>query len=359
MSDQNDSADKSFEPTQKKLDDARKKGDVPKSTDLSYAAAIVGLLLAFVIEGQNMMTTLGSLGMHFLANADQIGGFEQTGLRPAQLGSVMAESLRGLMPLFLFPFTLVLLSILTQRGFVVAPERLKPKLNKIGLWSNAKKKFGPSGLFEFVKSFFKMCLYIILFGVIMKKTLGDLQVFTRLEPIMAFREIAILCFQFFLFAFLISVVIGIGDALWQQSQFIVRNRMTHKEVKDEVKDSEGDPMMKQQRRQKAEEISRMSALAAVPKATVVVMNPTHFAVALSWDQESGAAPVCVAKGTDELALAMKRLALESGVPVREDPPTARALHAVVEVGAEVPRSLFVPVAAAINYAMKLRKAQWT
>lgn len=359
MSDQNDSADKSYEPTQKKLDDARKKGDVPKSTDLSYAAAIAGLLLAFVVQGGSMMDRLGSLGMHFLANADLIGGFEQTGLRPAQLGVLMGEVLRGLTPLFLFPFTLVLLSILAQRAFVIAPERLKPKLNKIGLWSNAKKKFGPSGLVEFLKSFFKMCLYIILFVVLMKKNLGDMQVMSRLEPIMAFREIAALCFQFFLFAFLISVVIGVGDALWQQSQFIVRNRMTHKEMRDEVKDSEGDPMMKQQRRQKAEEIARMSALAAVPKATVVVMNPTHYAVALSWDQETGAAPVCTAKGTDELALAMKRLALESGVPVREDPPTARALHAAIEVGDEIPRSLFVPVAAAINYAMKLRKTRWT
>ena len=359
MSEQSDSSEKSHEPTARKLQRAREKGDVPKSLDLAFAAALVGMILAFATQGHSIITAIGASGVHLLSNSSRIGSWEQGGLTQAQLGDILAHQALGLAPLFLFPMVLVLGALLVQRAFVIAPDRLKPKLNKIGLWSNFKKKFGPSGLFDFGKSCLKLCLYAALFAMLFKRNLDEFATLSRLEPIIVFQKTSQLILEFMIYACVISAAIGIGDALWQQAQFIKRNRMTHKELRDEIKDSEGDPMLKQQRRQRAEEIARASALAEVPKATVLLVTPTHYAVALQWDQDGGRAPVCLAKGTDNLALAMRRRAIEAGVPIRDDPPTARALHAVMEVGAEVPRELFVPVAAAINYALAIRSKRWT
>jgi flagellar biosynthetic protein FlhB len=131
--------------------------------------------------------------------------------------------------------------------------------------------------------------------------------------------------------------------------------MSRKELMDETKDSEGDPVMKQQRRQRAYDIATNRMMADVPKADVVIVNPRHYAVALRWDRTAGGAPVCVAKGVDEVALRIRTVAMEAGVPIRQDPPTARALHASVEIGAEIRPEHYRPVAAAIRFAEAVRK----
>jgi flagellar biosynthetic protein FlhB len=158
-----------------------------------------------------------------------------------------------------------------------------------------------------------------------------------------------------LLATVAALVIGLADLVWQRLHHLSRNRMSRKELEDELREAEGDPMLKGQRRQAAVAIAMNQAAAAVPKADVVIVNPTHYAVALAWDRGAGRAPVCVAKGVDEVALQIRRLAAEAGVPLRSDPPTARALHATVAVGEEIPRSHFRAVAAAIRFADKVRQ----
>jgi flagellar biosynthetic protein FlhB len=152
-------------------------------------------------------------------------------------------------------------------------------------------------------------------------------------------------------------VVGVVDLVWQRLHHLSRNRMSRKELEDEMRESEGDPMLKGQRRQAGIAIAMNQAAAAVPKADVVIVNPTHFAVALAWDRGGGRAPVCVAKGVDEVALRIRTLAAEAGVPVRSDPPTARALHAAVDVGQEVPSAHFRAVAAAIRFADRIRDSR--
>jgi flagellar biosynthesis protein FlhB len=131
--------------------------------------------------------------------------------------------------------------------------------------------------------------------------------------------------------------------------------MSRKELMDETKDAEGDPHMKQQRRQKGQELAMNQMMADVPEADVVLVNPTHYAVALKWSRMPGAAPVCVAKGIDEMALAIRKKAIEAGVPVHSDPPTARALFASVAIGQEIPEKTYRAVAAAIRFAEEIRQ----
>ena len=145
------------------------------------------------------------------------------------------------------------------------------------------------------------------------------------------------------------------DYLWQHAEHLRKNRMSRKELQDETKDAEGDPHVKQQRRQRAQDIASNQMMADVPKADVVIVNPTHFAVALKWSRATGTAPVCVAKGVDEVAAAIRSKAGNAGVPIHSDPPTARALHATVEIGQEIAEEYYRPVAAAIRFAEAMRK----
>ena len=153
----------------------------------------------------------------------------------------------------------------------------------------------------------------------------------------------------------LSLAIGGLDYGWQRLSHTRRNRMSRQEVLDEHKSTEGDPHMKQQRRQRGMEIAMNQMLADVPKADVVIVNPTHYAVALAWDRAAGGAPVCVAKGVDEIAARIREAAARAGVPLHSDPPTARTLHASVEIGARIHPDHYRAVAAAIRFADTLRK----
>ena len=162
--------------------------------------------------------------------------------------------------------------------------------------------------------------------------------------------------QRFLILFLaVSVAFGLADYLWQKLEFARRHRMTRKELTDEMKESEGDPHFKADRRRRAQEIATNRMLADVPKADVVIVNPTHYAVALAWARGKDAAPRCVAKGVDEIAARIRERAQENGVPVRRDPPTARALFATVEIGREIRPEHYAAVAAAIRFSDAMRK----
>ncbi len=149
-------------------------------------------------------------------------------------------------------------------------------------------------------------------------------------------------------------VVGLADLLWQRFDHARKLMMSFQELRDEAKESEGDPHLKSERRRRGQEIATNRMLADVPTADVVVVNPTHYAVALKWSREKGSAPVCVAKGVDEVALRIREAATVAGVPIRSDPPTARALHATTELGEEISHEHYAAVAAAIRFSEEIR-----
>ncbi|MGR3621164.1 flagellar type III secretion system protein FlhB [Pseudophaeobacter sp.] len=350
-----DDSDKSFEPTPEKLRKAREKGEVAKSTDLSVAAAYMGLVVAFYAAGEGIVTGVGTVLMSLLDQSDRLSQQIFSGNGTPPIGGIIAAIARPLIPLFLIPFVLVLLSIIGQKAMVFATSKLEPKLSRISIVSNAKNKFGRAGLFEFGKSSFKLVIYSIILGVYLNYRMPEMIASAATGPFSVIKMLADLGMEFLVIALLISLMIGVVDAIFQHAEHHRKNMMSRKEIQDENKDAEGDPHMKNKRRQKAFEIANGQMMAAVPEASVVIVNPTHYAVALKWDGTAGTAPICVAKGVDEIAATIRQIANENAIPIHSDPPTARALYATIGLGDEVEEEFYAPVAAAIRFADEMRK----
>ena len=278
-----------------------------------------------------------------------------TGAASAPVGGILMALVIPILPIFILPFGAVLLSILAQRALVFAPSKLEPKMSKISIISNAKNKFGRAGLFEFLKSFVKLVLYSICLGVYLSYRLPEMIASSGTGAFSVVAMLAQLGMEFLIIALLLALPVGVVDAVFQHAEHIRKNMMSRQEIQDEVKDSEGDPHVKGQRRQKGQQIAMGQMMADVPKADVVIVNPTHYAVALQWSREKGSAPKCVAKGVDEVAAAIRRVANEHAVPIHSDPPTARALHATIEIGEEIMEEHYAPVAAAIRFAEAMRQ----
>lgn len=355
MSAPNDESDKPFAPSQKKLDDARKRGEIAKSVDLITAGAYLGFTITILTLGAASLTALATSMMLLLEQADSlsIAAFLSTG-QPF-IGQLIAEAFTGTVAFFALPAACAIIVVAAQRAFIFAPSKIAPKLDRISPISGFKNKFGRQGLFEFVKSTVKLTIYCVILGVFLlaqsDRIIGSL----NLPPALILAEMGKMVATLFIIVVVVSAVIGGIDMIWQQAEHHRKNMMSRKEMMDEMKESEGDPKMKQQRRQRAQEIAMNKMLADVPGADVVIVNPTHFAVALKWDRTTGQAPICVAKGVDEIAARIREQAHEHAVPLHSDPPTARALHASTEIGQEIAPEFYRPVAAAIRFAESMRQ----
>lgn len=355
MSDSEDPSDKSFDATPHKLKEARKKGDVAKSNDLLTACAYFGLLIAFTAAGARGLDQVGSALMILIDQSEALAPLFFSGNSAAPAGGIIKAVGLGMAPIFALPALGVILALFAQQAWVFAPSKLEPKLNRISIISNAKNKFGRDGIFEFLKSFFKLLIFSMCLALFIRSWLPQMIGVLQTNPQTVIGLLAKICISFLSVVVVVSGVIGGVDALWQHASHMRKNRMSRKEVTDETKNSEGDPQMKQERRQRALTASQTQMMKDVPTADVIIVNPTHYAVALKWSRLAGEAPTCVAKGVDEIAATIRRLGSEAGVPIHSDPPTARALHASVEIGAQIRNEDYAPVAAAIRFAEEMRQ----
>lgn len=349
-----DSAEKEHDPSQQRLDQARKDGDIPRAADLIAAASIAGFVAAFAGFGPWALQTIGGAGMVLLDQSDSLARLISSGASGPIGGLLLALAL-PVMATLLAPVAVVILVIAATRGFVVAPSRLAPKLSRVSPIATFKHKFGPEGLVEFCKSTVKLLLVAFILYKYLAARAEDILASLYLDPLMSSALLARLTLEFLFIILMLTLVIGGVDFLWQRHLHLQRNRMSRKEMMDEFKDSEGDPHMKAQRRQRAQEVATNRMLTDVASADVIVVNPTHYAVALRWDRAKGGAPVCVAKGVDEIAQRIRERAAEHGVPIHSDPPTARAMFAAVDIGHEIRPEHYRAVAAAIRFAEAMRK----
>jgi len=360
VSGQDDAAEKEHEPTEAKLAEARRKGEIARSTDLNAAAAYGGLLLLGLAAGGGLLARAAGQGARMLAEADRMAAALFAAPQAPVAGGLAAGAL-ALGPWFAVPAGAVLAAVLAQRALIFAPDKLAPKLSRISPISNAGQKFGPSGLFEFAKSAAKL---VVIGAVLALFLLDRLEGMIAAAALPARAVVAVMgatVLGFLTLVVAVQAAVAAVDYLWQAYDHRRRNRMTRQEMLDELKSSEGDPHVKGQRRRRAEQIATSRMLRDVAGADVVVVNPTHYAVALKWRRGDRGAPVCVAKGVDEVAARIRAAALEAGVPVRADPPTARALYAAVAVGEQVRPEHYRAVAAAIRFAEAMRnraRARW-
>ncbi len=355
MSGQDEDTEKSFDATPQKLLEARKKGEIAKSTDLMTAAAYAGLLAALLLAGANGVKQMGSAFMVMIDQSSDLAPLFFDGAVSAPMGQLMYQVGVGMLPIFGYPAVAVLLAIFAQRALVFAPSKLEPKLSRISIISNAKNKFGRNGLFEFFKSFAKLCIYSVCVAFFIRARLPEMISVLQTEPHLVLSLLTEMCLAFLFVVVLVSGTIGAIDALWQHFEHLRKNKMSRKEIMDETKNAEGDPHQKQERRQRAMAIAQNQMMADVPTADVIIVNPTHYAVALKWSRNPGEAPVCVAKGVDEIAKAIREIAMTAGVPIHSDPPTARSLHATTKIGDQIPSEQFRAVAAAIRFAEAMRQ----
>ena len=355
MAGNDDSGEKTHDPTPKKLEDARKKGDIAKSNDLTVAVIYLGFLVAILVAGGTAIGTSASKLTIFLSSPDLLLDkiLGPGGLRLS--GSIMISILAALAPLFVLPFIAAILSLIGQQAIIVAPSKLIPKLNRISPIAGAKNKFGTSGLVEFAKTFIKMLAVAIVVITYLRSKFDEIIGLTHSSPITMTGTMMEVLVDLLIVISVLAVLVGIGDLLWQKFNHQKKLRMSFQDLKDEGKEAEGDPHTKAQRRQRGREIATNRMLLDVPKADVIVVNPTHYAVALQWSKKKGSAPVCVAKGEDEIAARIREIATENGVPIHRDPPTARAIHATVEVGHEIPPEQYRAIAAALRFAEIMRK----
>ena len=355
MSGQDEDTEKSFEATPQKLLEARRKGDIAKSNDLMTAAAYAGLLVALMTAGAGSIRDFGTALMVLIDQSAELAPIFLLGGINTAMGELLKNVVLALLPLFAIPAIAVILAVFAQRAWVFAPSKLKPKLSRISVISNAKNKFGRSGLFEFAKSFTKLVVYSFCLTVFIKMRLPEILNAVQTSPHLALSLMVQLCFGFLFLVVLIAVTIGGIDAVWQHFEHLRKNRMSRKEITDETKNAEGDPHLKQERRQRAMAVAQNQMMGKVPEADVIIVNPTHYAVALKWSRSKGDAPVCVAKGVDEIARAIREAGAEAGVPLHSDPPTARALYATTEIGDQIAPDQYRAVAAAIRFAETMRQ----
>jgi flagellar biosynthetic protein FlhB len=343
--------DKSFDPTPSRLERARREGDVAVSRELNGAAAYVGLYLAIAA---GVAFSAPQIAASLAALQAQPEDFSPIFSSRALCAVLIAAGVPAL--IFLAgPAAGAAASLVVQQSVVFAVQRIKPKLSRLSPIANAKHKFGPDGLMEFARSSAVLLFVFAGLGWVWAGRFEDLPsaAFTPGYSVGALLVVEIALFIGALTAFTLAV--GVVDVFWVRARQRKRLMMTLEEVKRDAKENEGDPFLKSARRERAKAVATNRMLADVPKASVVVVNPEHYAVALKWDGPKSGPPVCVAKGVDKMAAKIRELASANGVPIRRDAPTARAIYAAVDVGQEIRREHFAAIAAAIHFAETVRK----
>ena len=346
--------EKSFEPTEQRLRDARAKGDIPRLAEVNTAVAYIGLALAATLAGPELAARVGTVLVTALDRASELAPVLLGPGGPGLAWRLLGDLATGLAPLFLAPPVAVLLALAAQRAVIFSPEKIRPKMSRVSLLKVAAQKFGPSGLFEFAKNLLKLVAISVVMALFLRANFSEIIGSIRGDGATISALIGRDILRFLWLTALIAIAISAADAIWQRFDHRRKLRMSRQDVTEETRRQEGDPQLKQARRQRGQDIATQRMMVEVAQADVVIVNPQHFAVALRWRRKQDAAPICVAKGVDEAAARIRARAAEAGVPVHRDPPTARALFATVELGSEVRPEHYHPVAAAIRYAERAR-----
>ena len=347
-----DDASKTEEPTEKKLADAKRKGSVAQSQEIKSWAILLGASGLLIFLAPIMANGVRITAKPFIESPHAID-FNFGELRNVFI-QISADIFLILAPLMGVMVVLAIAANIGQFGLTFSSEKVKPDLSKINLIKGTKKVLSLRSIVEFIKGIFKLLLVsIVAFGLSIPM-LGDVQLLPQMDFLFSLQRIYEIAIVLVLGTVGVMTVLAFLDFLYQRQTFMKQMRMTKQEVKDENKQQEGDPQVKARIRQIRMERARERMMQAVKDADVVITNPTHFAIALKYDLGEMDAPVCIAKGVDHLAFAIRREAEEHDVPIIENPPLARALYDTVELDEEIPTEHFKAVAEVIGFVMRQR-----
>lgn len=352
MSDQ--AQDKTEQATPKRVKETRDKGQIPRSKELNTMAVLL-------IAASTLSLAGGGIGQRLVAiMSDSLTMTREQVLDPyylvTSLSHTLLSALLALTPFFIAVVVAALVAPMALGGLSFSWKAIAFKASKLNPLSGLKRIFGPNGLVELAKALAKFLLVGVVAIVVLKSVSGDLLALGRLPLPAAVAATARMCLQSLLIlsgALVAVAAIDVPFQLWQHSRQI---RMTKQEVRDEHKETDGQPEVKAKVRQMQQEIASRRMMEEVPKADVIVTNPTHFAVALRYDPEKGGAPRVVAKGADEVAANIRAVGREHHIAILSAPPLARALFRSTDLGKEIPAALYTAVAQVLAYVFQLRDA---
>ncbi|CDZ78563.1 Flagellar biosynthetic protein FlhB [Legionella massiliensis] len=352
MAEEEQAQEKTEEPSLKRLKEAREKGQVARSKDFNATMILLSSGACFVLFGQYMSAELMSMMRQAFDFDSSVLTLPSFALK--KLSYLFPLGFKAVFPLLLMILLLSVFSSLLMGGWVFSVESLQPKFSRLSLVKGLKRMVSLKGLVEMVKSMLKFFLIAVVAVLVLKSKLPALIALTGYPLAAALSSGLSIVTQSFLLISGALILIAAIDVPFQLYEHKKQLKMTKQELKDEYKETEGKPEVKSQIRRMQQEISRRRMMAEVPKASVILTNPTHYAVALSYQKKGNRAPVVVAKGKDLVAFQINRIALNHGIPQLSVPPLARALYFSTELNAEIPRGLYVAVAQVLAYIFQLK-----
>jgi flagellar biosynthetic protein FlhB len=353
VAEEQDDTERSEDPTQKRLDEALKRGDVVKSQEVNTWFVLAGATLILLSFSGSMTSGVTRMLAGLISQAHNIpvdGRALMHTMQTLALDTIGAVAL---------PFVLLVLAAIAgnmvQHRLVWSAESLKPKLSKVSPGAGFGRLFSKIAAANFIKGLIKLALIgAVMAGLLWPKR-NQLDGLVAMDPAIVLPLTKTLSLEMLGTVVAILAIVAAADYLFQYRQWYERQKMSLREMKEEFRQSEGDPAIKAKIRQLRQTKMRKRMMAAVPKASVIITNPTHYAVALQYDRGMNA-PLCLAKGIDNIALKIREVAAEHNIPVVENVALARALHATVEIDEEVPPEHYKAVAEVIGYVMRLRGA---
>ncbi|WP_336082068.1 flagellar biosynthesis protein FlhB [Thalassospira sp. CH_XMU1448-2] len=345
-----DDSQKTEDPTSKKLEDARKKGQVPVSKEVGNFMLLFGGGLVILMMGPTMAQGVRDLAVGFIEHPHMLD------VSNAGIPLLFKDVILGMLLVLGIPFVLLVFFAaaghIMQNGIIVATERIEPKPDKLNPLNGLKNQFSLKTLVEFVKNVSKIVLVGVVLTLVIMPEMLDIELYPQMSLGLTLERLYDMIVILLIATISLTAVIAGLDFAYQRYEFNKQMKMSKQEIKDEYKQTEGSPEIKAKVRQIRMERAQKRMMSNVPKADVVITNPTHYAVALQYDVGAMAAPVCVAKGQDNIALKIREVAEEHKITIMENPPVARALFATVEVDQEIPPEHYKAVAEIISFVFR-------
>lgn len=353
MADEQDPESKTEDPTPKRLQEARRRGQVAQSRELGSFLVLLATTILLSAMLPHAIEDLSVAMKNFLSRPESMP------TDPGGLGDVLMDIVWAMVKAIALPILFMMVIGLgsgpLQFGLIFTTEGITPKFSKISPWAGLKRLISQKNIVEFIKSLLKIIVVGFAAYRILRPVADDIQIYPMMDVEFAVSIMYSFIIRLFATAVMIVGVIAIADFLYQRYEFYKQMRMTRQEVRDEFKQSEGDPHIKQRLRKLRIERSRRRMMKNVPLADVVITNPTHYAVALQYDPANMEAPQLVAKGTDLIALRIRDIAQEHEVPIVENPPLARTLFAAYDIEQFIQPEHYEAVAQIISYVFQLKK----
>ncbi|MDD5873995.1 MAG: flagellar biosynthesis protein FlhB [Clostridia bacterium] len=350
--------EKTEAPTAKKLNDARKEGQVAKSKEIITALMLLALFVVIKFYIGNLGQQMIECFSEFYDLFTKIIGNSEYGMRMVDATGIVSLGLTTVLnmivPFIALAVVIAILGNALQQKWMVTTKPLQPKFSKISPLSGLKRMFNVKQLFEVGKSIAMIAVMCYVIYTTVKDKLGVLYTFYNISLYEALEIVGDIIVDLGIKISVVFLVIGFVDLIYQRHKFKEDMKMTKQEIKDEFKNTEGDPQVKGQIRRRMQQVSRRRMMEALPQADVVITNPTHFAVALKYEANKGQAPVVIAKGADYLAFDIKAKAKECGIEIVENKPLARILYNNVEIGAQIPPELYQAVAEVLAFVYSLK-----